>query len=402
MSTPKASRFTIVRQDAAGNPIVNAVITLYGAGATVSSGGPTSFTVDDTGSISAGATVLGVSTDGLTERSGLVSVASTTETNVTTSSSISGMVNNDRLVAGGLAFTIYKDEKLNESAGTTVTTDSFGRASGYITYQSFDYKSVGGASPLGTAATQYWFDVYPDGGNWKVYYDFPSGSAIVRRYDSAVALISGDRFVEYRSNNIIKWYVDLDGTLTARVPAHHVAGLLTVDSGGITVTAGTLTFPNNSILTAFINDLAVSTAKIAANAVHPAPSTTTGSSTTVALTTSEVVRMTTSYTPTTGNVGALITVTSHYDVATAGSGAAEARLYIGGSLKEKGTFAVAAAGVNGRGTISFSWFEPTMAASPTTIEVRDIKATYGGGTTAVINYDGSNTGPGHMTISEFK
>ena len=233
---PLLSKFEITRQDAAGNPIVGAVIELHGKGATVVSGGPTSFTVDTPGSIRAGGAVLGVSADGLTERSGLAAVVSVTATNITVGSSISGMVNNDRLVNDTTA-TIRKDEAGNESAGTSLTTDSNGYASGYVNQEAFDVESTGGTSALGTAPKKYWFDIYAVGGGVIVLYDFLSASTVVRSYDSSDAAIAGMKFVRYRANGVEKWYVDLTAGLVPRIPSHAVIGPLNVESGNLVFSA---------------------------------------------------------------------------------------------------------------------------------------------------------------------
>ena len=248
---PQFAKFEITRTDAAGNPISGATIVLRKQGATVVSGGPTSFTVDDPGAVIAGDTVNVYSSDGSDPGSAAVSVSSITATNVTVGGGGFSASNNDRISPSTALPTMYKDAQGDEST-TPLTTDTNGYASAWIEFQPLDVVSTGGASALGAAATHIWFDVYPSGIERVKSTAYMDGTAVARRFDTLRALTSGDRFVEYRSAGAVKWYVDVDGSLNPRVPAHTVAGTLTVSSGGVAVTgnstvAGTFTVSSGGV-----------------------------------------------------------------------------------------------------------------------------------------------------------
>lgn len=232
---PQFAKFEITRTDAAGNPVSGATIVLRKQGATVVSGGPTSFTVDDPGAVIAGDTVNVYSSDGSDPGSAAVSVSSITATNVTVGGGGFSASNNDRISPSTALPTMYKDAQGDEST-TPLTTDTNGYASAWIEFQPLDVVSTGGASALGAAATHIWFDVYPSGIERVKSTAYMDGTAVARRFDTLRALTSGDRFVEYRSAGAVKWYVDVDGSLNPRVPAHTVAGTFTVSSGGVAVT----------------------------------------------------------------------------------------------------------------------------------------------------------------------
>jgi hypothetical protein len=187
-------------------------------------------------------------------------------------------------------------------------------------------------------------------------------------------------FVDYAGN------VFIDGGIDTAQLADGAVTTIKLDDGAVT--------------TIKITDGNVTTAKLAANAVHPAPSKTLAGSSDVTITTSEVVRATTSYTPVSGNVGVLVTVNLPYAVTTGGTGKVEVRLYIGGTLKAVAIYA--APTTAGASTVSFTWFEPTVAAAATTFEVREIQTSFNGGTTAVIKYYGASGYQGYMTLQEMK
>jgi hypothetical protein len=162
----------------------------------------------------------------------------------------------------------------------------------------------------------------------------------------------------------------------------------------------TVKIADGAVTTVKILDANVTTAKLAANAVTPAPDKTLCGSSDVAVGTSEAVRATKSYTPVSGNTGVRVTVNVPYIVTSAGTGKVELRLYIGGTLKATGVFAVS--GQVAIGTVSFTWEEPAMAASATTFEIREILTTFNGGTTATYKYAGASGYQGYMTLQEFK
>ena len=233
-------KFEITRQDGAGNPVIGATITIRKQGATVQSGGPTSFTVDDPGGILNTDSVNVYNADGTDPGSPTVSVSSHTASNVTVGSALTA-TNNTRLSPSTSGPTIYADAQGNETK--TLTTDSNGYATGWVEVAAYDVVSTGGTSSLGSALTKVWFDVFPSGHEKIKSNDFFGGSTTERVYDTIRSLTSGDKFVSYKSAGTEKWYVDLTAGLLARVPSHAVAGMVTIETGGLTITAGTLITP---------------------------------------------------------------------------------------------------------------------------------------------------------------
>lgn len=232
---PQYAKFEITRQDAAGNPISGATIVLRKQGATVVSGGPTSFTVDDPGGIVTGDTVNVYSSAGTDPGSASVSATVNSATSIDVGGGGFSAANNDRISPSTSLPSVFKDAQGNEAAGT-LTTDTNGYASAWVEFQPLDVVSTGGTSALGAAATHIWFDVYPAGIERVKSTAFMSGTTVVRKFDTLRALTSGDKFVEWRSAGTLKFYIDLNASLNPRLPAHNVAGTLTVDTGGINVT----------------------------------------------------------------------------------------------------------------------------------------------------------------------
>lgn len=239
---PLLSKLEVTRQDAAGNPIVGAVITIRRQGATVVSGGPTSFVVDDVGGIVVGDNVNVYNADGTDPISATRSVSSITATNVTVGGPGFTAANNDRISPSVNPAVIFKDANGDEAfGGATITTDTNGYAYAWVFANQYDIVSVGGTSPLGTATTRVWFDVTPGTvGGWRFVNTFLSGTSVTDRIDQTRASVAGHKFIQYRDfTGTERWYVGLNAALAAILPAHNVAGLLTIDSGGLTVTAGT-------------------------------------------------------------------------------------------------------------------------------------------------------------------
>jgi len=234
-------KIEITRQDGAGNPVIAATITLRKQGATVQSGGPTSFTVDDPGGIIAGDTVNVYNADGTDPGSASVSVSSITATNVTVGGGGFSAANNTRISPSTAGPTVYRDAQGNET--TTLTTDSNGYATAWVEIAPYDVVSTGGSSPLGTAPTRVWFDVLPGGMERTKSNAFMSGTTVTRIADTLRALTSGDKLISYRSAGVEKFYLDLNAALGVRLPGHNVAGLVTIDSGGLTITSGSITGP---------------------------------------------------------------------------------------------------------------------------------------------------------------
>src|SRR5207249_3249692 len=161
-NNPLLSKFEHTAQDRAGNPIIGAVITIRKQGATVVSGGPTSFTVDDVGGIISGENVNVYNADGTDPVSATRSVSSIAANNVAVGGPGFTAGNNDRISPQAGGPTLYNDANGDEINGVSLSTDANGYASAWVIYNVYDVVRTGGTSPLGTAATRVWFDVTPN------------------------------------------------------------------------------------------------------------------------------------------------------------------------------------------------------------------------------------------------
>jgi hypothetical protein len=373
-----------------GDAALGVTVEVRRQGATVtsnqsSSSSPHAYTVDDPGGILAGDSVR-VGT-GLTSYSvTAIGVNSVTLAFGGTLSLLAG----DRLTPTNAKPTLYSDRQgVNTTANPTATTGPFGEYEVYLDGGEYDVLASGGGY-----GTRLFRDVYVssprmvmnvfDSASGAKAFIFAVKTALVDTDAKMISIQNPDGnevgFVDYAGN------VFIDGGINTAQLAN----------GAVT----TVKLADGAVTTIKITDANVTTAKLAANAVHPAPDKTLAGSSDVSVTTSEVVRATKSYTSATGNVGVLVTVNLPYIVTASGTGKVEVRLYIGGSLKATAVFAVS--GQTCIGTVSFTWFEPTVAVSAVTFEVREILTTFNGGTTATYKYAGASGYQGYMTLQEMK
>lgn len=405
-------RFEWVILNDLGEPVSGCSVEVRKQGATANASGQlTTVDVHHVGALIAGDTIV-VDTNTSPTRT-VVSVAGPTAPQVVLSG-IGHIVTNDvSRLSCNTPITVYNDVDGVETKTNALTTDANGLAFCYAPYDFVDAVvalTAAGSAPHGPASLKYIPDWPGTGAGTNNSSIIDSNAAATAYVDDTVRALTNaaSKIRSFRVNGVEKAFIDKDGKLNAgsggvTTSASIVttgsgtitsAGLL-MASNGFTVSSGTVTLPNGSLATAYL----------ANNAVHPAPSTTTGGAASVGLSTSEVVRITTSYTPTSGNVGVLITYNAQYDLQINASSTVriEARLYVGGTEKERGMYRclVGSAGsIGGGSNISFSWIEPAMAASPTTIEVRDIYIVEAGSIIAT-NYRG-DIKPGHLVIQEFK
>jgi hypothetical protein len=399
-------KFTVI-DPLTGLPISGAAVEIRKQGATVNglhSGTQTVFTVNDPGAIVLAASdqvAVGISASSL----GVTGVTATTIT--VAGPGFTDVPDDARLTVTNNLPTLYNDAQGAETKTNPLQTDANGLAECWIPLERIDV-AIRPTGPAG-AVTLLYQDEFPDGVGRTTLHDF-AGTAEGMLWKTLRQFTGTDRYLSIRNADNVedfqfsgngKFILGKSGsTESCSINGNvNMVGNFAVSSGTLTAGAGfTHTGGSFSVVAGSVTRPA-----LAANAIHPAPSTTTGTSTDVAVGTGETVRITTSYTPVSGNVGCLILVNCPYesDPSTNG-GKVLLKLYVGGSLKATGSWGVAegSGDIASAGTISFAWFEPAMAASPTTIEVRDIKITFKGSTAAVINYAGAASYPGYMTIIE--
>lgn len=408
------ARYKFIALDANGVPVSGAGIEIRRQGATVNglhSGAQTVFTVNDPGviktsgtpdqvAVGTGSTSLGVTAVGATS----VTVAGPGFTDVP---------DDARLTITNNFPTLYNDAQGAETKSNPLTTDATGLAECWLERQPIDV-AVRPTGPAG-AVTILYQDEYPEGGGRVIFTDFPTAGAIARVWKPPSGRTFGTthKYLSIQNDDGTEEFSFAGGggqfmlgkagsTASNTINGNtNMVGAFAVSSGTLSCSAG---FTHSGGAVSFVAG-AIAGIALAANAIHPAPSNIAGTSTDVTVLTSETVRLTTSYNPTSGNVGVRVIVNLPYAMISEGTGQVLVRLYIGGVLKARGVFGhwtAAATDMNSSGTVSFEWIEPTMAASPTTIEVRDIVVTRGGGTTATYQYDGASSYAGYMTISELK
>lgn len=398
-------RFEVIVLNDSGEPVSGASVEMRKRGATANTSGTlTDITVHHVGAIVSGDTVavdLGLTTRSVTGVAG--------PTTPTVSVAIGLTVTNDvsRLTVTSPLPTIYNDADGVEAKANPLTTDANGMAYCYAPFAALDAAIAvtnAGSAPHGPATPVLRTDIAGTGGTHIKSDIIDSNAADIGHiWNTLRALVTdATKIGSWQVNDVEKASLDRDGRMTLgdglRVLAGGIdidAGGLNIDAGGLTVVAGSVSLPAGSL----------ATATLAANAVHPAPVRADAAAADSAVNTTESTRISTTYTPTSGNVGVRVVVNLPYAMVAEGTGYAEIRLYIGGAIKAKGVFGhwtVSATDMNSSGTVSFEWIEPTMAASLTTFEVRDIKLTRGGGTTATIQYDGASSYAGYMFISELK
>lgn len=227
-------------QDSNGVPIAGLTIEVRKQGATVNGlhGGPqNTFTVDDPGGVTdSPQDQLQVGTN-VTTRS-VSSVAGTSI--VVGGPGFSDVQDEARLTPSTNLPVLYLDAEGDEPAILPLTTDANGEivdssgAACWAPIVPYDIRVSG--TNYQTRLIQ---DVLPEGHEGVVSNIFPSGTAVAFQKDTLRPMVSGSKLERWLSGQVEKFYIDLNGSLEPRLPAHHVIGPLTIDSGGITVSAGT-------------------------------------------------------------------------------------------------------------------------------------------------------------------
>jgi len=227
-------------QDSQGRPIVGLAVTVRKQGATVNglhSGAQTSFTVNDPGGITdSPADQLQVGTDTSVTRA-VSSVAATTI--VVGAGGFSNVADDARLTPTTNLPTVYNDAQGGETITQPLQTDANGSIECWAPIVPYDLYTPGIVKVYSPRLIQ---DVVPEGQELVVSNIFPSASSVAFQKDTLRAMVSGSKLERLLSAGVEKWYVGLQAALEPVVPAHHVIGPLTIDSGGIVITLNDLTF----------------------------------------------------------------------------------------------------------------------------------------------------------------
>ena len=245
--------------DSAGNPIDGATVGIYGQGATIVSGGPNVFVVDDPGSFLVNDAVKYIAPDGTDPGQTTLLVTAVSATGITVSGiGFSSTANNGRLLNAGFNPSIFKDAQGNEAKGT-FTTNAQGYADCWLVGQPVDVQTSGGTSTLGAAATHYWFDVTPSGGESSTSNTY-SGTVLKR--NTLRALVATDVLEDLQVGGTSKFKVLGDGEIVAGAAGatHALTGNTTItgtltSSGALAVQAGGATITGNSTIAGTLGGL---------------------------------------------------------------------------------------------------------------------------------------------------
>lgn len=231
--------------DNQGRPIVGLNVTVRKQGATVNglhAGAQTSFTINDPGGItSSPQDQLQVGTDTSVTRS-VSSVAATTI--IVGATGFSDVPDDARLTPTTNLPTVYNDAQGAETITQPMQTDANGEILCWASIVPYDLYTPGNTS----YAARLIQDVVPEGQEYVVSNIFPSATSVAFRKNTSRAQISGSKLESWLSNDIEKFYLDLDASLNPRLPGHSIAGTLkfTPAVSKIVPGATSLAFRNNA------------------------------------------------------------------------------------------------------------------------------------------------------------
>jgi len=240
-----------ISNTATGLPINAASVEVRRQGATVVSGGPNTFTINNPGGLRFSGESGAPATDTVTayhpngtvaDGSGrTITALSNTSLTVGGPGFIGSLSNNDRLSPTGNLPTIYEDDEGAETKTNPLTTDSNGYAYCWAAMSVCDALANG----------RLLIDQFGQGGDIHVSNAFTTGTQVYRAIDTLRALATNDRHLAGYVQGSEKWWFNKDGLLTLAGLASSAA--VSVSAGGIAATGG---------IVATTGDLAVTTGNL--------------------------------------------------------------------------------------------------------------------------------------------
>lgn len=242
-----------ISNTATGLPINAASVEVRRQGATVVSGGPNTFTINNPGGLRFSGEAGAPATDTVTAYHPNGTVADGSGRTITALSNgsitvggpgfIGSLSNNDRLSPTGNLPTIYEDDEGAETKTNPLTTDSNGYAYCWAAMSVCDALANG----------RLLIDQLGQGGDIHVSNAFTTGTQVYRAIDTLRALATNDRHLAGYVQGAEKWWFNKDGLLTlaglassaaVSVSAGGIAaaGGIVATTGDIAATAGNLTF----------------------------------------------------------------------------------------------------------------------------------------------------------------
>ena len=235
---------------ATGLPVVSALVTPRRQGATVVSGGPTNFVINNPGAIRFNGETGTPATDslqaftpaGVVRDATIRTVTALTAITVNVGTGFTGVVDDDRLSPSTNLPTGYEDSEGTETKSFPLTTDSNGYCYCWMQLSVCDaYVDRGGSN------IRLLLDQGGAGGDFALSSAWGTGSAVLHEIDTVRALAAGDKLFRGAVQTVEKFSFDKDGKLTLAgglsvaaaatfASTASFASTLTVSAGGIAVT----------------------------------------------------------------------------------------------------------------------------------------------------------------------
>lgn len=225
--------------NSSGLPVKNASVEVRRQGATVVSGGPTVFVVNNPGAIRhsgevgtpASDSVTAYKADGTVRDASILGVSAVSATGITVAGpGFTGVADDDRLSPTTNLPTLYEDSEGAETKPNALTTNANGYAYCWAALAVCDALASGGDSPEGPITTRLLIDQAGSGGNIDVSNAWGSGSQVAGYFDTLRDLTTGDKLFSWRERGTERAYLDDTGKLFAA--GLDVTGTLDADGAG--------------------------------------------------------------------------------------------------------------------------------------------------------------------------
>ena len=220
-----------VLNPATGLPVSGASVEVRRQGATIVSGGPTAFTVDNPGAVRhssevgapAADSVTAYKADGTVRDASIRAVSAIGATSITVGGpGFAGTADDDRLSPTTNLPVLYQDDEGNETKTNPLSTDANGLAYAYAAIAPYDALVSGGTPALTPFLIS---NHHAKGGDSYVANAWGSGAQTIYNFDTLRALAAGDKHIRGGVRGVELWSISDAGRLTL--------------AGGIT-SAGTL------------------------------------------------------------------------------------------------------------------------------------------------------------------
>lgn len=266
----RLNRFETYIVNALGLPVTNASASLRRQGATIASGGPNVFTINNPGGIVNGETVTCFKADGTVRDSSSRTVTALSATSITVGGpGFVGTADDDRIVPT-TEEPLFEDNEGGEAKSQPLTSNALGLAYGWAELSIADIVCSGGDTPNGPITTRCLFDQMGSGGDIHLINTFPTGSQVFSYINSLRTLSAGDKLREWRNNGAVLMALNHAGQLSLSgglIGPMTISDALTITTGGITVSAGNLTLTLGSLVLSGVAGLITQSGTVGSNTI---------------------------------------------------------------------------------------------------------------------------------------